>query len=307
MKQILQKTLFLALLLLTFQSMQAQLDATIAEIREGDADGLSLLEGDTVKTSGIAIGPNFRPGGLTFVLYDLTDNIGMTIFSNGDNLGYGVTDGDELEIIGQVSSFNGLTEVIPTSITILSQGTAIPDPVTVTTLDETTEGSLVRFENATLVNSGNWDNSGSSFNIEITNGTDVIEIRVDSDTEIAGSDAPTEAFHITGIGGQYDDAAPYDEGYQLFPRNLNDIEIVPNNVTNIYEGKIELFPNPTTEFFEVQADDLIENISVIDLNGKVVLNSKNSNRTDVSDLSNGYYIINVELENGVWSSVLMIN
>jgi hypothetical protein len=52
-------------------------------------------------------------------------------------------------------------------------------------------------------------------------------MRIDSDTDIDGSTAPVGTFDVTGIGSQYDSSSPYDEGYQIFPRQLTDIFVYP--------------------------------------------------------------------------------
>jgi hypothetical protein len=52
-------------------------------------------------------------------------------------------------------------------------------------------------------------------------------MRIDSDTDIDGSTAPVGTFDVTGIGSQYDFSSPYDEGYQIFPRQLTDIFVYP--------------------------------------------------------------------------------
>ena len=79
-----------------------------------------------------------------------------------------------------------------------------------------------------------------------------------------------------------------------------------NNVKNQFNGNIELYPNPTANFVNVKSDVEVKNISIIDLNGKEVINISNSNRAEVSNLSNGYYIIQVQLSEGIWREALMI-
>jgi hypothetical protein len=48
-------------------------------------------------------------------------------------------------------------------------------------------------------------------------------MRIDADVDLYGTTAPTGAFDVVGIGGQYDFSAPHDEGYQLLPRYIADI------------------------------------------------------------------------------------
>ena len=46
------------------------------------------------------------------------------------------------------------------------------------------------------------------FNVDITNGTDTIAMRIDIDVDLYSQAAPTGAFDVTGIGGQYDFSSP---------------------------------------------------------------------------------------------------
>jgi len=227
-------TLFLSFCF-CLSSIVAQI--TITEARENNPDGSLAREGQTVQLTGIAIGPNLRPGGFTFLLYDVSNSIGITVFTTDNTTGYSVTDGDELTVEGVLEQFNGLAEIEPTSIAVNSQGNTVPDPVIVTDLDETSESNLVTYKNAMLEDVSKWKTSGS-FNVFVTNGTSTIQVRIDSDTDISGMEAPLGSFDITGMGGQFDSDAPYDSGYQLFPRFVGDIS--PYNTTEIVYEKMSI-------------------------------------------------------------------
>ncbi|MBT8188791.1 MAG: T9SS type A sorting domain-containing protein, partial [Bacteroidia bacterium] len=82
-------------------------------------------------------------------------------------------------------------------------------------------------ENATLVDPMQWDLSGS-FNVDITDGVNTIQMRIDSDIDISGMEPPTGTFTVTGTGGQFDNESPFDSGYQIFPRSTQDID--PYNI-----------------------------------------------------------------------------
>ncbi len=230
-----------------------------------------------------------------------------SIFLVDTNAGYTVVDGDDLTIAGEVTQFSGLAEVEPTSIVVNSSGNAIPDPEIVTTFDESTESKLIKLQNIELVDAGQWDDSGSgSFNVEITDGTNIFEIRIDSDTDILGEPAPSGVFSITGIGGQYDPSAPHDDGYQLFPRSKDDIVEGVVSTSELYTGSISMSPNPATELITVTADDPINRIAIYNINGQLVMTANNTNSLAVSTLSNGAYILRAELDAGVWNEQLMI-
>ncbi len=213
-------TLLLAFLFISSLSSQTQL--TIAEARQVDAEGSLVNLGMTVELSGIAIGPNFRPGGHTWVLFDTTDNLGITVFGFNNDAGYSVTDGDALRVVGELDEFNGLAEIIPEMIEVVSTGNTVPEPETVTELNEQSEAKLIRLENVMLADPGQW--GSSNFNVDITDGTNTFQMRIDGDTDIAGMAAPQGTFNVVGIGGQFDNSEPYFNGYQIFPRSAMDID-----------------------------------------------------------------------------------
>lgn len=200
---------------------QAQTSFTIAQARMIDGDGVMVNLDAEVILEGLAIGPNFRAGGQTFSLVDAVDGIGINVFSNMDPLGYEVTDGDRLRITGTLGQFNGLEQITPSSIEILGQGEALPAARAVTQLDETTQSYLVKLEDVSLVDPAQWETTGS-FNVDVSNANGNWALRIDSDTDIAGQAAPTGTFTVTGLGGQFDNASPFTEGYQLFPRSIAD-------------------------------------------------------------------------------------
>lgn len=59
-----------------------------------------------------------------------------------------------------------------------------------------------------------------------------------------------------------------------------------------------IYPNPTTDQITINATVDVKKTTIIDLNGKVLLNG--SNKTiNIQNLPANTYILNVEFENGV--------
>jgi DNA/RNA endonuclease YhcR with UshA esterase domain len=213
------------ILLLSVGSLFSQTTLSITEARSSDANGILTNLGTEVVIEGKAIGTNYNPAGQTFAIYSAQEGIGISVYSESDALGYTFSANDNLRITGTLDQFRGLAQIAATSIEVLqNDGTAI-EPRATTVLDENTESALVTFRNATVVDPANWrtDDLGSGFNLQMTNGTETITVRIDSDTDIAGMAAPTGTFDITGLGGQFDAQEPLDEGYQLLPRSISDI------------------------------------------------------------------------------------
>ena len=176
--------------------------------------------------------------GYSFYVADATD--GMNIYYYNDVSAYTTpTMGDSVIIRGDVAQYNGLTELVPDSIYLVNQGNMIATPTIVTALNEVTESELVTFIGYELVSAAQWPGAGSSANVDFTNGTDTLKMRIDSDTDIDGSAAPAGMFDLTGIGSQFDSSSPYDGGYQLFPRMLTDIyeyPVIPTYMINQVTG-----------------------------------------------------------------------
>ena len=80
---------------------------------------------------------------------------------------------------------------------------------------------------------------------------------------------------------------------------LNIVEIT-TALPKITNASINLYPNPTTDYFQVDGLDGTASISVKDLNGKILLTKQiNSNdKININSLSNGIYMIEVNTKEG---------
>ncbi|NJN50116.1 MAG: T9SS type A sorting domain-containing protein [Polaribacter sp.] len=84
-----------------------------------------------------------------------------------------------------------------------------------------------------------------------------------------------------------------------------DSEIIETTLFNI-----NLYPNPTTNSFKIAADKNIDSIEIYNLLGKKVTprNINLSSKTiDVSNLSNGLYLINIKIDNKIISKKIIKN
>ena len=170
---------------------------------------------------GIVYGIDLRGGnGVQFTVRDATGGIGVFSTSLND---YTVQEGDEVTIQGTIVQFNGLTQISPDEIMLVSTGNTLETPDVVTVLDESTESDLVRINGVELVDPGQWPGDGSGFNITITDGNNNYTVRIDNDVELSSMPAPLGTFDIIGLGGQFDNQSPFLEGYQLLPRYAADI------------------------------------------------------------------------------------
>ena len=194
----------------------------ISDVTGVDAMGLPDSANVLCKLEGIVMGVDMQgsPTAISFTLHDGVDGIG----TYGSISNYTVTEGDSVRIIGSIGQFNGLLQMYLDSVVLISSGNALPTtPSLITSLDETTESELVKFENATLVDPTQWGSGSSGYTCEITNGSDTITLRIDADTDLYGTPAPVGAFDVVGIGGQFTFNSPALDGYQLLPRYIADI------------------------------------------------------------------------------------
>lgn len=86
---------------------------------------------------------------------------------------------------------------------------------------------------------------------------------------------------------------------------------VTENSTYISENniQIELYPNPTTDFFRVESGTFkVENVEIVDVTGKIIDNLQfitNNSEIDVSGFPDGIYFVKIQTENGVFVEKLI--
>ncbi len=65
-----------------------------------------------------------------------------------------------------------------------------------------------------------------------------------------------------------------------------------------FEKLISIYPNPTENILNVISDYQIESIKIYSLLGQLIQDNTNKNNIDVTSLTNGIYLAEIELENG---------
>lgn len=278
----------------------------IADINTTDADGAADSLGVSCEVSGIVYGVNLRASGLQFTLIDKDDaDAGIGLFLNSGNLGYTVTEGDEVRVQGTVGFFNGLVQLNPDTLWLESAGNDLHPAAVVTDLNESTESKLVRIENLTIVDPSEWDNSGPGFNVTVTDGTNEYEMRIDNDVEMYNDPAPTQAFNLTGIGGQFDSESPFLEGYQLLPRYWADIDLINSTEELNLENQIQVYPNPVSDLLELRMEIGVERIQLTNLLGQVILTDEAPEQRVQLDLTRtprGIYLLTFFTKEGRWTT-----
>ncbi|MFO8098139.1 MAG: PAS domain-containing sensor histidine kinase [Salinibacter sp.] len=202
---------------------------SIASVRvDANEDYVPDRVGDTVKVAGRAVaepGVFFSPHQIA--LQDRTAGIHI---SSTDSLD--VARGDSLQVQGVVEHNYGRTEVRALQSRVVDDTARVPDPMPLTVpaaWGETYEGQLVRVR-ARILRDG--ENDGGTYLLLRDPGNTSSEQlaafvpshrldRVRLDRFEAGEDVV-----VTGVLGQFDYEAPYDDYYQVGPRDADDIERV---------------------------------------------------------------------------------
>ncbi len=229
---------------------------TIGSVSTVDGVGLPDSLGVYCKIQGVVHGFNVQnPSGTNaqFTVIDATG--GLSAFYSLNNVPYNPTEGDLVRIVGTIDQFNGLTEIIPDSIVVISTGNPTVTPLVVTQLNESTESELIRINNLSLVTPSQWPSPGSSVNIDVTDGVNLYIMRIDADTDVDDVvSAPTGTFDLIGIGTQFDNSNPYTSGYQIIPRYAQDV-LLPAppslSITEIMPGSNISDPTLNADWFEI--------------------------------------------------------
>lgn len=286
----------------------------IGVINKVDTNGVADSLNVEVKTSGTVVGIDLDGNnGLSFTIIDMSTSVqeGINIFNFNDVSNYVVNEGDSIMVWGDIIQFNGLQEVFVDSIRIISTGSPVPAPIIVNSLSESTESKWISLGSNFILLDGN---GTGSYNMDATNGTDTITIRVDADTDVNDSlndirntVVPGDTIcGMLGIGGQFDNSSPYTSGYQIFPMRYSDITIcrlgtaVEERVDN--NPALNIYPNPTDGMVTISANNLNSSdarIMVRDISGRILFEDRLNNKSsfsktiDFSDRANGIYFITI--------------
>jgi len=281
--------------------------ADIVDVTGEDADGVATSLGALVQLTGIVHCIDFRGGGgYDFALVDAT--AGVSVFSFDDVNDYVVTEGDELQIVGEIAQFRGLTQLAPSEIVVVSQGNSTSTFTAVDDLSEATESLPIAFSGVSVIDPSQIGEAGSSYNVDLmTSDGNIVLMRVDSDANIAPEDIPTtEAFNVIGIGGQFGGtSAPFLDGYQIRPCGIQSFSV---SIDPAFGEQFAIFPNPVNDLLIIQTDIDNYQIEVSDVLGRQVLtqNGNGNSSVNISTLTKGMYLITIRSEDRVWSAEKVI-
>jgi hypothetical protein len=230
--------------------------------------------------------------GLSFTIIDSTG--GINVFNFVDVNDYVVTEGDEITARGKIAFYNGLLELMVDSIIVNSTSNTLAMPTMVTKPSEATESMFIQLEKVWIADTTTvWPNNG---NVLLTNDDqDTFQIRIDRDIPgIVGMAVAYDTMTIVGIGGQFDNSAPYTSGYQIFPRGIDDILEWKDNssVKDLRKVALNVYPNPTQGKVYLSGNISWDSYRVYNMLGVEVLAGKYEGQAlNLEGLVNGYYLI----------------
>ena len=280
-------------------------DFPLSRLRLNNDNGSALYDGVPTTVIGVVHGVNFQPTGYSFYVID-ENNVGINVFSF-DPGSYVVTEGDRVKVSGVIDQFNGLLEIIPDAIEVLSTENALNAPREVTEITETDEASYISSLALEVDSVGSI--SASGFNIYTTAFNDSkILIRVDADANIGLSENefPEGALiGVWGIGTQFDNSSPFTSGYQVLALQIGIIDGVPI----LERSDIQLMPNPAFDLINLQSELTISEIEIYSIEGKQLLrkvvNGTNT-EIDIHSLPAGMHMVKAVTDQGIWTSLLSV-
>lgn len=211
-----------------FTTIDVSPSESIASIRvDDDGDGSPDRLGEVVTVKGIVTSYSFAEG--NYLPVTLQDETGaIYLYGLYDEGSYNL--GDILQVTGTVAFYNGLTELDVDKIEDITViGTTLPiEPMELTLHEwlsnpEKYESMLISVK-ALEKASGDWPADGSNANITVTDGVMDFTMRIDKDLDLDGQAEPVYPINLTGVTSQFSSEAPYNTGYQIFPRMYSDIE-----------------------------------------------------------------------------------
>jgi hypothetical protein len=276
-QEVIMKRLLILFFMLTFAVfIYATTIYDIQYTTEAGPDGTypSPLDGEEVTVVGIVTGANYNNNN-PFFMSDPGGGPWHGIFVY--QFDTTVALGDEVEVTGTVSEYYGLTELGYATVTVLSSGNPVPEPMDVSTMNlvvaaqaEQYEGCLVRVTDVEVVEAqnsyGEWYVDDGSLECQVDDGF----FYLDSVTPPIEITVGMEWASITGCVDY-----SYDE-YAINPRTPDDL-VAPSasDDTTIPDQPLTLsnYPNPfnpeTTIIYELRESDNVE-LVIYGINGQKI-------------------------------------
>jgi hypothetical protein len=202
--------------------------------------------------------------------------------------------GDSIVLRGKVDEYNSLTEITDVDYFYNFGNNAEIEPITITCsqIGEDYEGMLVKIENITFANGGSRikeENATYLFSDE----TGQSVLYSSYDTRVVGEKLPVGKSTLVGVVSQYRD------GYQILPRDFDDINITTNSEdVKLARNSLNIYPNPANTSIHIPGDLNIISAEIYSSNGKIMYKKEtNDSEINISAFPNGIYYIRLKTKN----------
>ncbi len=205
-----KKKLILALVLLGI-TVLTNAQTTILEARSKAVGTVVTVTG--IATNGSELGP---------IRYFQDKTAGIAAYGTIVNT---VNRGDSVTITGTLKNYNQLLELDPTtSVVVVTPGKPLPAPIVLTPaqISEPYEGRLLKINDCIFKDAGLSFTGNKKYEFTASGATGYIYVKTGQN--IVGTVIPNGMVNITAICSQFDFANP-TAGYQLLPRDVNDIHL----------------------------------------------------------------------------------
>lgn len=258
---------------------------TICDVQEYDEMGLSPMEGDTVSVTGVVTVPPgvFQPTMTSF--YIEWEGCGINIYNFTPDLV--VADiGDTIEVTGVVTEYQSsntgagsTTEIVLSDWSMVAEGGGEFEPTYFSLKrlgDERNEGRLCRTMGVVREKNLPYDfyihQPWSGADIQVYGANEELDLDVF---------AVGDTVEITGIVMQYDRTAPFFDGWELSPRDTNDMarvipppppepEFWPNSALRVPSCVFRPDANEVIPIAYLAPERSTVQVRVYDLQGRVV-------------------------------------
>ncbi|MFP4547470.1 MAG: YCF48-related protein [Fidelibacterota bacterium] len=276
---------------------------TIADAKaDTDEDGTMDNIDTEIKIQGIVTSPNY---GYNTQYYMQDATAGIVLYS-GD-VGVDLNIGDEVEVTGTLTEYNGLSEVDITAaddVTVLSTGNSVePVEISLADLGEAYEAMLVTVDSVMITDVSQWPAEGDNGSVDITDGENTSYIYIDKESELDGWTPPSNWMTLTALVDQYNDYSlrgTVAEHFVEYPTAIDEDQLGLPKEFALHQNYPNPF-NPTTQIvFDVpKAADI--KLSLYNLQGKKVAEIANETMKpgyynitfDASHLPSGLYFYKI--------------
>ncbi|MFZ4740902.1 MAG: T9SS type A sorting domain-containing protein [Bacteroidales bacterium] len=270
---------------------------SISQVKGVNSLGLADSLNVNCKLIGVVHGINFKQTttftGYNFYILDATAGINVYKLPA---LTYIPLEGDSIRVIGKIAQVNGLIQMVPDSIVLISSGIALHTPTITTALNEVNESQFVKMETLTYVSGWPTTSGTSTASVLTLKGSDTITLRLYTNCSLQWKPAPTGTFNITGIVSQTDVTSPYLSGYVIIPRDSNDMLNTTGIVEN-FTNTFKLYPNPANGKVSISMEKSMNaEIKIYSLVGNLLLKKETTETfttIDLSSFAKGVYFVNM--------------